>query len=399
MQINLGTVAAGTHMLALGGYNNKKSYPDEFVEILIDDLLLTDVVAAPPSITTQPANLTVTAPGAANFSVVATGDAPLSYQWRRYGVNISGATSSSYSLNPTAVSDSGEFSVVVSNASGSVTSATATLTVNPAPVPPSITSQPANVTVTAPAAANFSVAANGDTPMSYQWRRNGVDIGGAINASYTLNPTAVTDNGAQFSVVVSNAAGTVTSAAATLTVNAASTPPSITTQPANVTVTAPAAANFSVVATGDAPLAYQWRRNGANISGATSASYSLNPTSLADNGAQFDVVVSNGAGTVTSTAATLTVTERRWCSRPDFRRPFQHERRRVRLCGRFVPRNRLSRHTPAVITSRLAASLAGRCGSLSAGSTIRRLSTCLAAGSAASLWLRRGRSHSLSGIG
>ena len=223
-------------------------------------------------------------------------------------MNISGATSSSYSLNPTAVSDSGEFSVVVSNASGSVTSATATLTVNPAPVPPSITSQPTNVTVTAPAAANFSVAATGDTPMSYQWRRNGVDIGGAINASYTLNPTIVADNGAQFSVVVSNAAGTVTSAAATLTVNAGSAPPSITTQPANVTVTAPVAANFSVVATGTAPLAYQWRRNGANISGATSAGYSLNPTSLADNGAQFDVVVSNGAGTVTSAAATLTVT-------------------------------------------------------------------------------------------
>ena len=66
-------------------------------------------------------------------------------------------------------------------------------------------------------------------------------------------------------------------------------PPSITTQPANLTVTAPDAANFSVVATGDAPLSYQWRRNGVDISGATSASYALNPTAVADSGAPFDV--------------------------------------------------------------------------------------------------------------
>ncbi len=309
VQLNLGTLSAGTHVLTLGGYNNQKTYPDESVEMLFDDVLLTDVVAVPPSITTQPANVTVTAPNAANFSVVATGDAPLSYQWRRNGVDISGATSSSYSLNPTAVSDSGAlFSVRVTNGAGTVTSASATLTVNPAPVPPSITTQPSNVTVTAPNAANFSVVAAGDAPLSYQWRRNGVDIGGATNSSYSLSPTAVSDSGAQFSVRVTNAAGTVTSAAATLTVNGAPVPPAITTQPANATVTAPNAANFTVVATGDAPLSYQWRRNSANISGATSASYSLNPTAVSDSGAQFDVVVTNAAGTITSTAATLTVT-------------------------------------------------------------------------------------------
>ena len=309
VQLNLGTLSAGTHVLTLGGYNNQKTYPDESVEMLFDDVLLTDFVAVPPSITTQPANVTVTAPNAANFSVVATGDAPLSYQWRRNGVDISGATSSSYSLNPTAVSDSGAlFSVRVTNGAGTVTSASATLTVNPAPVPPSITTQPSNVTVTAPNAANFSVVAAGDAPLSYQWRRNGVDIGGATNSSYSLSPTAVSDSGAQFSVRVTNAAGTVTSAAATLTVNAGAVPPSITTQPANATVTAPNAGDFSVVATGDAPLSYQWRRNGANISGATGANYSLNPTAVSDSGAQFDVVVSNTAGTLTSTAATLTVT-------------------------------------------------------------------------------------------
>ena len=206
---------------------------------------------------------------------------------------------------PTAGSDSGaSFDVVVSNSVGTVTSAAATLTVN---VPPSITTPPANVTVTAPDAANFSVVAAGDAPLSYQWRRNGAPIAGATSASYVLTPTAGSDSGASFDVVVSNGVGSVTSAAATLTVNVT---PSITTPPANVTVTAPAAATFSVVAAGTAPLRYQWRRNGVAISGATSASYVLTPTAGTDSGASFDVVVSNGVGTVTSAAATLTVNVR-----------------------------------------------------------------------------------------
>ena len=64
-----------------------------------------------------------------------------------------------------------------------------------------------------------------------------------------------------------------------------------------------------MVASGTAPLSYQWRRGGVDIAGATSASYVLNPTAVSDNGASFDVVVTNSAGSVTSSAATLTVFE------------------------------------------------------------------------------------------
>ena len=84
--------------------------------------------------------------------------------------------------------------------------------------------------------------------------------------------------------------------------------PSITTQPANATVTAGQTATFSVTASGTTPLSYQWRRGGTNISGATSASYILQNTTSSDNGAQFSVVVTNSAGSVTSSNATLTVT-------------------------------------------------------------------------------------------
>src|SRR6266481_4911828 len=117
-------------------------------------------------------------------------------------------------------------------------------------VGPSITTQPASQIVTAGQTAAFTVATTGSSPLSYQWRKNGTGILGATSSSYTTPATTSSDNGAQFSVVVSNTAGNATSAAATLTVNAAVVAPSITTQPANQTVTAGQTASFSVAATG-----------------------------------------------------------------------------------------------------------------------------------------------------
>src|SRR5439155_304103 len=155
---------------------------------------------------------------------------------------------------------------------------------------PTITGQPVSQTVTAGQPATFSVTATGTAPLSYQWQRGGVPISGATLASYTAPSTTSADNGAQFTVVVSNTAGSVASSVATLTVNS---PPTITSQPAS--------------RTGTAPLGYQWQRAGVPISGATLASYTTPPTTSTDNGAQFTVVVSNTAGSVTSSVATLTV--------------------------------------------------------------------------------------------
>jgi hypothetical protein len=105
-----------------------------------------------------------------------------------------------------------------------VTSGAATLTVNAAPVAPTITTQPGNQTVTAGQTAAFAVVAGGTAPLSYQWQKNGVNIAAATSASYTTLATATTDSGSTFRAVVTNSAGTVTSGAATLTVNAAPAP-------------------------------------------------------------------------------------------------------------------------------------------------------------------------------
>jgi hypothetical protein len=88
------------------------------------------------------------------------------------------------------------------------------------------------------------------------------------------------------------------------------TAPTIAAQPAAVTATEGEAARFSVTAAGSAPLAYQWKRGGVDIAGATASTYTLAATTLADNGAAFSVTVSNSGGSVNSTAATLTVSAR-----------------------------------------------------------------------------------------
>jgi hypothetical protein len=261
-----------------------------------------------PSITTQPASQTVTAGQTATFTVVASGTAPLSYQWLKNGANVAGAISSSYTTPLTTTADNGStFDVVVTNTAGTANSNAATLTVNAASVAPTITKQPVSQTVAAGQTATFSVVATGTTPLSYQWLKNGANIAGATLSSYATPVTTAADGGSTFNVVVSNTAGTTTSNTATLTVNAAPVAPTITTQPANQTVTAGQTATFSVVATGTAPLSYQWQKNGANIAGATSSSYTTPTTTSFDNGARFTVMVSNTVGSATSNAATLTV--------------------------------------------------------------------------------------------
>jgi hypothetical protein len=176
-------------------------------------------VNVPPTISSQPANQTVAVGQTATFSVTASGTGSLTYQWKKNGATVSGATSASYTTPATVASDNGaSFTVTVTGSSGNVTSNAATLTVN---APPSITTQPASKAVFAGQTASFSVSATGTAPLTYQWNKGGTAIGGAASASYTTPATTTADNGAQFTVTVNNGAGNITSAAATLTVNAA----------------------------------------------------------------------------------------------------------------------------------------------------------------------------------
>ena len=175
------------------------------------------------------------------------------------------------------------------------------------PVAPVITTQPASVSVTEGQTATFSVTASG-SPLFYTWKKNGVIVTGATSASYTTGATTLADNGASYSVVVRNGAGVAKSTAATLTVSAPSiAPPVITRQPPNKTVTEGETAKFSVKASGEGIITYQWRKNGLDIAGATLTNYTTPPTTLADSGAFYSVVVSNEGGSITSAVKKLTV--------------------------------------------------------------------------------------------
>ena len=181
-------------------------------------------------------------------------------------------------------------------------------TANSATVAPSITTQPVSQTVSVGQAANFSVAATGKSPLSYQWQKNGTAITGATSSSYTTPPATASDDHALFAVAVSNSVGSTISSSGTLHVSASTVvAPSITTPPVSADVSAGQTATFSVAAMGTAPLSYQWQKNGTAISGANSSTYITPPTTASDNRTLFAVVVTNSAGSVTSSTATLNV--------------------------------------------------------------------------------------------
>jgi hypothetical protein len=167
-----------------------------------------------PSITTQPQPFLATVGDTANFSVVAAGSEPLSYQWRKSNTAISGATSASLVLTNVQIGDAGPYNVVVSNPAGSVTSASANLTIL---VPPTITSQPQGQTVNSGRNATFSVSATGTTPLSYQWHKDGVRISGATSSALRIKRTTPADSGT-YTVVVTSSRGSVTSDPAVLVV-------------------------------------------------------------------------------------------------------------------------------------------------------------------------------------
>lgn len=255
------------------------------------------VSGSAPTIATQPTSVSGCAGSNVTFTVAANG-AGLTYQWRKGGVNISNANAASYTINNVNSADAGTYDVVVSNACAlSVTSAAATLTVGNT----SISTQPSNQAVCPGASATFSVTATGSN-LVYQWRKSGVDISGANGASYTISAVSTTDAG-DYDVVVTGSCGTVTSSAATLTVNAATI---ITSNPANQTACAGDNVTFTAAATGTGTITYQWRKNGTAITGANAASYTINAATAAD-AASYDVTATGSCGSITSSAATLTV--------------------------------------------------------------------------------------------
>ena len=249
-------------------------------------------------ITAQPSSQAVLPGTDVSFTATATGLVPLSYQWRREGTNLTGATSASLTLPNVQPSASGQYDVVVTNVLGSTNSIPATLTVL---VLPYIVSAPRAQTVLRGTNVSFRVVGGGTAPFSYQWRKDGSPLSGRTGTALEL--FFVTTNAiGSYDVVVSNLAGAVTSTPpALLTVLV---PPYVITPPDCQAVLLGGKASLEVLAGGTTPLAYQWRKDGSPMPGRTDAFLQFLSVSTNDLGS-YDVVVSNVAGSLTSSPSAI----------------------------------------------------------------------------------------------
>lgn len=169
-----------------------------------------------PVISVPPRGLTVPYGQSASFSVTATGTLPLSYQWQKDGVNLSGRTNATLSFGAVQSSDAGGYRVVVANAGGSVTSVVATLTVTVIP-PQYLSTEPFSQSVVLGEPVSFAVGASGQPAPTLQWFWNGQPLAGATNAILRFPRVALEQAGFYYAVAA-NSGGALTSRVATLQV-------------------------------------------------------------------------------------------------------------------------------------------------------------------------------------
>ena len=212
------------------------SYPATIVFKNLNDnvsqtRLFTLAVITPPVITTQPTNQYLLVGMTANFTVGTAPNALLYYQWRSNGINmidggrISGSQTSTLSLTGVTGADTNRYSVVVSNSTGTAISSDAGVVIVPSA--PLITLQPVSQTVLPGQTVTFSVAAVGDTPYTYHWQLNGVNLANGVKYAGATTSTLTVSNAfipGTFSVNVSNARGTTSSTGAVLTLIPVSVP-------------------------------------------------------------------------------------------------------------------------------------------------------------------------------
>ncbi len=178
------------------------------------------IQASPPAVTVQPVSVTATQGANKVFVAVATGTAPLAYQWQFNGTNLSNSTNvagvndATLNLNYISGAEAGEYTVIVTNMAGAASN-TGTLVIA---TPPSIDPPLQNLSVLAGQSATFSLNASGTGPLSYQWEFNGTNALEATDATLSLTNVSL-DQAGIYSVIVTNLAG-VASNSATLSVYA-----------------------------------------------------------------------------------------------------------------------------------------------------------------------------------
>jgi len=281
-------------------------------------------VPQPPGLATfaaQPQGRIVAVGSTITLNGSVCGVPPFYYQWQFNDQDIPGATNTFLILRNLALSDSGNYTLVVSNSAGVVRSLPAQVIVQ---TPPAIAQHPQSRTILGFTDVSFSVTPSGTPPFSYQWRFNGQDLSGETNATLVLTNVLKGQQGT-YSVLVYNTAGSVLSSNATLVVNV---PAYILSQPQDVATSNRYPAILSANVTGDPPMTYQWYFNtnatyegavpvvnSTNVTGANSNVLTIASSTTSYEGYYY-LTLSNAFGVVTSRLAALVVVTLRITQQP-----------------------------------------------------------------------------------
>jgi len=268
--------------------------------------------AVPPAIVQHPVSATGSESVSSGFSVVATGSEPLSYRWQvspagseawsdlANGGNYSGATTPQLSVFSITMELNGaKFRVVVSNPYGSVTSASATLTVEPS-FPLQIYNLPTNWSVAAGDTLVLSPSVIGVGARTLQWYHNGVPIAGATNATLS-RPNMTPADAGTYTLTATNSGGTTTGSVEVTVTDML--PLVVLRQPESADIVPSGGARLSIEVTGSPPVTYQWYRNGQPVLYAVWNALSVSSSEPGD----YWVQVTNPAGSIKSSTATVTV--------------------------------------------------------------------------------------------
>lgn len=250
-----------------------------------------------PTITNISGNQKVCVGVQSTFSVTASGTPAPRYQWMKGTAAAPGtSTNGTYQITPGSVADAGNFYCIVSNGiSPDAQTQNMSLTVDSPPVI-SIPNHDSTIIKLVGDSVKMTVTASGSDTLHYQWYKGNTPLGTV--ASIIIKPITFNDSGS-YSCSVTNSCKTTNSGVFTIIVNSF---PSISTQPLSQTLYLGQPATFSVVATGKPALSFTWRKNGAVLTGATSASYTIPSPGISDSG-KYTVTVTNSAGSMTSDTA------------------------------------------------------------------------------------------------
>ncbi len=249
----------------------------------------------PFTIVTQPVSQTICTGQPLTISVVLSEPAA-EVQWRKDGEIIPDAISQTLFIPSASGADAGTYDAIFETGCGQASTSSAVINVQAGA--PSISQQPQPAVVCPGDSAAFSVVASG--AVSYQWRRNGSNLGGPNGPTLTIDPVGPGDFG-NYDVVITGTCGAITSSVVSLSQGAA---PSITQQPQSQASCRGQGVTLSVTASG--ATGFQWRRNGNNVDMATGSTLNI-PLVNATTTGSYDVIVSSDCGSITSSAAQVTL--------------------------------------------------------------------------------------------